>query len=253
MKLAYAETVAAQLVEWLRPFCERIEVAGSLRRQCPTVNDIELVAIPRLDNLGADLFGQDTGPVNTLKRQLDRMRATGQLSERLDARGGRAWGERFVRAIYHGGPSAPGQAGRDVALDVFMVLPPAQWGLILLIRTGDSEFAKQALTRWHEVSGGHSENGRLLTSLGAPRPTPEEADVFQALGWSYVAPQDRSIRARPAAKHQAELPVAPPRAAAAPAESVFHKCQWDGPMVTVGENEIRASCSICGRVYEGAL
>ena len=40
--MAYAIT----MVNILRPLCSRIEIAGSLRRQCPTVGDIELVLTP---------------------------------------------------------------------------------------------------------------------------------------------------------------------------------------------------------------
>ena len=40
--MAVAQNVAA----WLHPNCERIEIAGSLRRRKPQSGDIELVAIP---------------------------------------------------------------------------------------------------------------------------------------------------------------------------------------------------------------
>ena len=43
--------ITERLVSILAPFCERIEIAGSLRRLKPEVGDIELVVIPKL---GAD-------------------------------------------------------------------------------------------------------------------------------------------------------------------------------------------------------
>jgi DNA polymerase/3'-5' exonuclease PolX len=47
--------IAGRIVEALRPYCERIEIAGSLRREKPMVGDIEIVAIPRRP---VDLFGE---------------------------------------------------------------------------------------------------------------------------------------------------------------------------------------------------
>jgi DNA polymerase/3'-5' exonuclease PolX len=41
--LAIAERTRAALA----PYCDRIEIAGSIRRRNPSVKDIELVAIPR--------------------------------------------------------------------------------------------------------------------------------------------------------------------------------------------------------------
>ena len=38
--------IAQHIVDSLSPFCERIELAGSLRRKRPMVGDIEIVAIP---------------------------------------------------------------------------------------------------------------------------------------------------------------------------------------------------------------
>ncbi len=46
--LQIAEKVKAQLA----PHCERIEIAGSIRRKKPDVGDIEIVAIPKPYNIG---------------------------------------------------------------------------------------------------------------------------------------------------------------------------------------------------------
>src|ERR1017187_2735332 len=47
MKLAAAEKLAEKVVAELEPFCMRIAVAGSIRRQRAEVNDIDLVLIPK--------------------------------------------------------------------------------------------------------------------------------------------------------------------------------------------------------------
>lgn len=53
--LAPALQVAFRLKMALTPYCERVELAGSIRRCRPQVGDIELVTIPRRP---LDLFGQ---------------------------------------------------------------------------------------------------------------------------------------------------------------------------------------------------
>lgn len=45
--LASAERIATNLLRGMAPACERIEIAGSIRRNRALVKDIELVVIPR--------------------------------------------------------------------------------------------------------------------------------------------------------------------------------------------------------------
>ena len=47
MKLAQAENLARRVVETMAPYCERVEIAGSIRRGKAEPKDIEIVAIPR--------------------------------------------------------------------------------------------------------------------------------------------------------------------------------------------------------------
>ena len=47
MPLKQAQGYAAKIVDWLRPYCEHIEIAGSIRRECATCADVDLVCIPR--------------------------------------------------------------------------------------------------------------------------------------------------------------------------------------------------------------
>lgn len=47
MWLAEGQRIANGLLKVLDPFCERIAVAGSIRRQKPEVHDIDLVLIPQ--------------------------------------------------------------------------------------------------------------------------------------------------------------------------------------------------------------
>lgn len=47
--LATADKLAAKIVAGLEPLCLKIEVAGSIRRRRATVNDVDIVCIPKAD------------------------------------------------------------------------------------------------------------------------------------------------------------------------------------------------------------
>ncbi len=98
MELGKAMTIAEEVVRRLSPYCERIEVAGSVRRHKPTVNDLDFVLIPSDPwNLTHEIMG--LGP-STLK------------------------GDKLKRVSYNG-----------VQLD-FYYASPETWATLLLIRTG---------------------------------------------------------------------------------------------------------------------
>jgi DNA polymerase/3'-5' exonuclease PolX len=56
MNLHTAQPIADRVRDLLAPHCDRIEIAGSIRRQKADVGDIEIVAIPKTVTDG-DLFG----------------------------------------------------------------------------------------------------------------------------------------------------------------------------------------------------
>lgn len=193
-RVAYhtAFNLAEDLIELLAPACERIEIAGSIRRGLPLVGDIELLAVPRFADYPSGLFGEMES-VNELDLLCDRLHHEGVLRDRLDKNGHRAWGARFKRAVYH-----------LVPVDLFVVLPPAQWGVLFMIRTGPADFSRRLVT--HTDAGGllpinmAVKDGVLwrVDASQAPRfaplaaiDTPEEYDVFTAIGVPYMAPKDR--------------------------------------------------------------
>ena len=47
MKYLKAKEIADSVLQKLKPHCERIEIAGSIRRKKANPNDIEIVAIPK--------------------------------------------------------------------------------------------------------------------------------------------------------------------------------------------------------------
>ena len=108
MPLEYAREMAEALVDLQAPACERIEIAGSVRRQKAKPNDIDIVAVPKLTDRGHNLC--DLACEDLLR--------TGQLEKRPDSRGRHCWGTGIKRAIfYQGSDYAP--------VDLFQVVEPA--------------------------------------------------------------------------------------------------------------------------------
>lgn len=178
--LAQAASLAAEVVALLRPACQRIEVAGSIRRRRPLVGDIEIVCQPRCEARAGGLFAELTESVNLLDERVAALLRDGALRRGLDASGRPAWGSRYHRILYDG-----------VQVDLFAVLAPAQWGVIYLLRTGPAAFNKRLVTvrhkggwlpEWLKMRAGVLWLGDDLVS------TPEEEDVFYTLGQPYVEP-----------------------------------------------------------------
>ena len=175
--LAKAERIAAVIVADLAPFCDRIQVAGSVRRRKEVVGDIEFVAIPRY--VPAGLFGDCTANL---------------LWEHLHA----SDAYRFTKGDHPAGRYYQLALLRDagVQLDLFLAQPD-NWGLTLLVRTGSAAFSTALLARWKRRQGiGRAQpgsvDGRLVTGDGRAVPVPEEETVFQLLGLQPVPPERRS-------------------------------------------------------------
>lgn len=188
MTLATAQSLAAELVELLKPACLRLEIVGSIRRCRPSVGDIELVAIPKRDT---DLLGNPL-PESELDELLRSLKP-----HRL-APGG-AEGPRYKRLVV---------VAEQVQLDLF-ITDADGWGMCQLIRTGPAEFSKLAVTQrskggllpddcicrsnriWRrgraEGVNHHWEAGEPYHALD----TPTEAAVFELLGLPYLHPHQR--------------------------------------------------------------
>jgi DNA polymerase/3'-5' exonuclease PolX len=195
MDYPQALEIARELIELFAPVADRLEIAGSVRRLKPAnIKDVELCLIPKTEEIQADLFASETAVFRNLQYELAlELRAQGILRDRLDSLGRPAFGARFQRCIY-----------KEIPVDLFCVLPPAQWGIKLLLATGPKEFNLKlvnpqpsgflpegcylqdgALYRRQLAEGGIHLEDRLI-------PTPEEQDVFRALGLPYQAPEHRT-------------------------------------------------------------
>lgn len=176
--LADAERHAASLVAAIESACERIAVAGSIRRRKPEVGDIEIVAIPAK---GRDLFGDPDGSL--LDARLERLARDGIL---VPLKGGDYYKQFSVPEV-------------GCNLDLFLCSRDT-WGVNFTLRTGSAAFSHRLVTpRDRYTSGG--ERGLLPSHLrfkdsriwhgDAPLDTPEESDVFRALGVMWLSPEGR--------------------------------------------------------------
>jgi DNA polymerase/3'-5' exonuclease PolX len=168
----FAENIRAALL----PACERLEIAGSIRRGVATVKDVELVAVPK--GIPTDLFGK---VLEDDRSELDVL-VDGFVSEGLlEAREPRRMGLRYkaLRAVRSG-----------IALDLFIVRPPAEWGTIFAIRTGGADFSRFCVTKARE-RGRRVERGRVLEGTKVIS-TPTEEDFFRAVGVGFLPPESRS-------------------------------------------------------------
>lgn len=170
MRLEDAQKVADKLVDRLSPCVQRVEVAGSVRREKKEVKDIELVVVPKM---GYDLFGNPTG-----EPFLDHMIEALSRCGRVVRRGTR----------YRAYQDILGNKGLN--LDLFVVFPPAQWGTIMSIRTGPANYIRHIMKRLKE-RGTPCRGGFVRDKEGCIIKTPTEESFFTLAGVKHVEPRKR--------------------------------------------------------------
>ncbi len=166
MELKQAQEIAEKVKAELMPCCERLEIAGSIRRKKEFVHDIDIVLIP--SNQGMLLY--------TLL-QMGKIKSGAGKLFRVE-------------------PSKYG-----VMLDIY-VATPETWATLLLIRTGSARhniklcsLAKSkgmrlkadgsGLIRWapNQTEYDNAADERVAGDT--------EESIFQALGLAYVPPEKR--------------------------------------------------------------
>lgn len=162
-----ALTTAEHVVDVLAAYCDRIEIAGSLRRKRPFVGDIEIVALPtrQVNLLGDPIPGRT--PLDAF------LEASGVMFIKN--------GQRYKQFAY----------GR-YKIDLFLPASADHWGSVFFIRTGSHDFNMWVMNTRAAQAGVMFRGGLLYRRYNDELvPTPEEADVFAALGLPVVPPEDR--------------------------------------------------------------
>lgn len=171
MHYLVAIKVAQALEVMLGAACERTLIAGSLRRKKAEVGDIELVVLPKVEEV-RDLFGEITGFRSLLDEALV------GLDARLTKNG-----TRYKQFAWDGCP-----------VDLFIATRDT-WGCIATIRTGSADFTHWLVSPRRQGGGCPSHlrfsEGRIWEGAQA-LDTPDERDVFAALGQRWVEPEDRA-------------------------------------------------------------
>lgn len=171
MELEKARKIADKLVELLEPHCERISIAGSIRREKPEVKDIEIVCIPKPYETGIFESG-----IATVVNKWPKVK--GELPCK------------YTQRIIHVHEILGSWSGK-INLDLFFAVP-GNWGLILAIRTGSAKFSHEALAkRW--VAKGYNSIDGWLHKNGKPIAVPEEEDLFRIINLDVIDPIYRNI------------------------------------------------------------
>jgi len=185
LSLSSAESIARSLREVLAisGLFSRIEIAGSVRRKKPLVGDIELVA---LGAEGKDFQREQLTREILSEAGIERAPPTGRGTP-----GTPSWtavaspfGPRYYKGVMlvDAGP---------VQVDLFVVLPPADWGVNYLIRTGSREFSQAFVTRLHRW-GLQSHDGHVTRmSDGFHIQCSTEDSFFRVNRMEYVPPEHR--------------------------------------------------------------
>jgi DNA polymerase (family 10) len=154
MKLEEAKAIAEEFVERIRQYTEKIEIAGSIRRKRPEVNDIDIVTIAN-----PKILIPEIKKIARVTRE----------------------GEKIVFCEYKG-----------KKIDVY-ITDEKSYETVKLIRTGSAKhnikLARIALSKgWRLKSGGEGlvdENGNVIANT-------EEGILIKLLG-KYVPPEMREI------------------------------------------------------------
>ena len=164
LDLKEAEKIAAQVKAAVEPLCEKLEVAGSIRRQKSKVHDIDFVAVTKND--------VDWQKIN---EKLKKLKAKPNCS-----------GTSVIKAFL---PCQNGLFQVD-----FYRAKPSTFGILLLVRTGSAEHNvwlagcaiskgmrikySEGLIKDNNAIAGETEKG-VFEALNLPCPLPSEREIVE--------------------------------------------------------------------------
>ena len=156
MELENALVIANEVVDKVKPFCKRVEIAGSIRRKRRHVNDVDIVLIP--------------GDAWHLYEVIQKLKES-QI----------AAGSKIERFIY-----------KSLNIDLYYATS-TNWATLLLIRTGSKENNRRLAgiakaKDWHLFADGmglmDENNDRIAGDT--------EESIYKALGLPYQEPEERN-------------------------------------------------------------
>lgn len=191
MKYEQARAIADQWAVRLTHSCKRVDIVGSLRRECAEVGDIDIICEPFITE-EKDMFGLPTGrEINLLEFDFHQV-----VNLAVDS---------GLTVLMDGGRRKSLLLSQGIKLELWITLPPSQWGIQKVIRTGPADFSHWMVTP--REKGGALPPGMKVKDLclwyqDKVLETPEEADFFRFLGLLYKEPKERTARWRPNGSHR---------------------------------------------------
>jgi len=177
VRMPYRDALNIALKYWKEfiPLCEKVKVAGSLRRGKPEVKDIEIVCLPKkiwlpdpeLTTLFESVLKQYPTPefvtyVDTMKRTK-----------------GNAYGK-YTQIVLP----------ENIKLDLF-IANENNFGLTMLLRTGSDKYNIRIMEELH-MRGFECEGGYLYyKNSDIMIPVAEEEDFYKVTGIKYTKPTER--------------------------------------------------------------
>lgn len=173
--------VANSLVRQLGPWCERIVVAGSLRRGKKEVGDVELLMIPKYLTRTVDLFGDESCNLDLADKTINSYLQSCLIKKRPSKIGVFTWGPKNKLAIH---------SETGIPVDFFTTNLEC-WFVALVIRTGSKE-TNLKLTNGAIAKGGtlHAYGG-FTDRYGRTVYPQSEREVFDLCGVQFLAPEER--------------------------------------------------------------
>lgn len=171
MKLSEAETYAQKVTETIEPLVIRQEVVGSIRRRRLEVNDIDIIAVP----------------VSDMAWRLISRTLFEKLNAALVKRGNRLIIVLLPKLDTSFDPWNP--LKWTVQVDIYRA-DDETWGVLELVRTGSKEHNVKlcAYAMMHHMmlsaARGVLKQGKVIASK-------TEQEIFDALGYEYVPPEQR--------------------------------------------------------------
>jgi len=171
MELTKAKKIAEEVVVLLEGACEKIEIAGSIRRRKPEVGDIEILCVPKFEE-GIDLLDAELGGL--MIQQI--------FTHRRNRRGSIMYG-RENKFLLHK-PSG-------IGVDIFSTTME-RWPVAMVVRTGGKETNIEISRRAQERGMRFHAYGQGFTQAdGTELVCSSEQDVFKAVGLRYLEPWER--------------------------------------------------------------
>jgi DNA polymerase (family 10) len=169
--------LAQKVCAALQPYCERIEIAGSIRRGKADVHDIDIVAIPRAVDMPGGLVGrahftESQVWVSLLSVALKKCGVLVSIS-----------GSELLRCVF---------VDTGFQVDIYRARMET-WGVILLVRTGSRDHNIQlcALAKSKGLKLSAAEGVVTQEGFGKIIASCTEEEIFAALGLAFIEPKYR--------------------------------------------------------------